>query len=207
MSQHRLWLGQGDPDEMGEIVLGFRSKRGGGAVARFNASQASILRTLVSQVTELIGPAEEKPDEGLEDDLAALTGLPDLPEDAGQPSESEDPVLARLFPDAYREDADAAGDFRRYTEGDLKDGKLAAAETILNTLPPDGGRVELSADDAQAWLRALNDVRLALGVRLSITEDFEEERARLGADDPRGAYLGIYDWLTFLQETLIRALP
>ena len=118
----------------------------------------------------------------------------------------EDPVLARLLPDAYPDDAESASDFRRYTEQDLRSGKVAAARTVLATLPEGGGQVRLSGDDAQVWLRAINDVRLALGVRLAITEDFEERMARLEPDDPRSAYFWIYDWLTYLQETLVRAV-
>ena len=72
--------------------------------------------------------------------------------------------------------------------------------------PQDGGRVRLSEEEAQVWLRALNDVRLALGVRLSITEDFEARLQDLDPADPRSAYMWVYDWLTFLQETLVRAL-
>jgi hypothetical protein len=66
--------------------------------------------------------------------------------------------------------------------------------------------VRLSAGDAEAWLRSLNDVRLALGVVLGITEDYEHGFSELDSDDPREAYLHVYDWLTFLQETLVRAL-
>ena len=77
---------------------------------------------------------------------------------------------------------------------------------MLATLPATGGRVRLSAGDAEAWLRSLNDVRLALGVVLGITEDYEREFAGLDPEDPREAYLHVYDFLTYLQETLVRAL-
>ena len=66
--------------------------------------------------------------------------------------------------------------------------------------------MRLTAADGEVWLRALNDVRLALGVRLGITEEYEHELGGLGSDDPRAAYLQVYDWLTYLQETLVRAL-
>jgi len=115
-------------------------------------------------------------------------------------------VLARLLPDAYGDDAEAAGEFRRYTEQGLRSGKVAAARTVLGTLPSSGGRVRLSAGDAEAWLRSLNDVRLALGVLLGITEDYESELGDVDRADPRSAYLQVYDWLTYLQETLVRAL-
>ena len=118
----------------------------------------------------------------------------------------DDPILARLLPDAYADDAEASGEFRRYTEIGLRSGKVAAAQTVLDTLPASGGRVRLSGDDARAWLRALNDVRLSLGVILGVTDDFDDTVAALGADDPRAAYIGVYQWLAYLQESLVGAL-
>lgn len=206
--------GAGGSEETGEALNGFRAVRGGGASATFVASQAGIIRSLVSQIAELVGgepgPGEPGPGEpGLGepgpgdpsmDDLARLLGQ------TGPAAPPDDPVLARLLPDAYADDAEAAGDFRRFTEQELRDGKAAAARTVLATLPEDGGRIRLSDEEGQVWLRALNDVRLALGVRLSITEDFDPRAADLDPADPRSAYMWIYDWLTFLQETLVRAL-
>ncbi len=115
-------------------------------------------------------------------------------------------MLARLLPDAYRDDPEASGEFRRYTERDLRAGKVAAARTVLDTLPPAGGRVRLTEPESQAWLRALNDVRLALGTRLGVTEGFDEEAAEISAEDPRSAYIWIYQWLAYLQDSLVTAL-
>ena len=190
-----------------EIMAGFR-RTARGVSARFTAAQAGIVRNLVGQVAELVGgadavsgPAPAEDESGLSaEDLAAILGS------GGPTSPPEDPVLARLFPDAYGNDPEAAGDFRKYTEPGLRSGKVAAARTVLATLPGEGGKVRLSAEDAQAWLRALNDVRLALGVLLGITEDYERELADVTGTDPRSAYLQVYDWLTFLQETLVRSL-
>jgi hypothetical protein len=241
--------GAGDSEETGEALNGFRAARGGGATATFVPSQAGIIRSLVSQIAELVGsepgPGDSGPGEpglaepGLTDD--AFTGRapgaprpgsagpgspgpgPGTPENPGQAPDPlddlarllgqagpatppDDPVLARLLPDAYQDDSEAAGDFRRFTEQELRNGKAAAARTVLATLPEDGGRVRLTEEEAQVWLRALNDVRLALGVRLSITEDFEARVQDLDPADPRSAYMWIYDWLTFLQETLVHAL-
>lgn len=231
--------GAGGSEETGEALNGFRAVRGGGATATFVPSQAGIIRSLVSQIAELVGsgpgPGEPGPAEpGLTDD--AFTGrapgaprpgapgpgpgTPDNPGQAPDPLDDlarllgqtgpatppDDPVLARLLPDAYADDSEAAGDFRRFTEQELRNGKAAAARTVLATLPEDGGRVRLTEEEAQVWLRALNDVRLALGVRLSITEDFEARVADLDPADPRSAYMWVYDWLTFLQETLVHAL-
>ena len=206
--------GAGGSEETGEALNGFRAVRGGGASATFVASQAGIIRSLVSQIAELVGGEPGPGEPGLDepglgepgpgdpsmDDLARLLGQ------TGPATPPDDPVLARLLPDAYADDAEAAGDFRRFTEQELRDGKAAAARTVLATLPEEGGRIRLSDEEGQVWLRALNDVRLALGVRLSITEDFDARAADLDPADPRSAYMWIYDWLTFLQETLVRAL-
>jgi hypothetical protein len=201
------------PEIAEEIMAGFR-RTARGVSARFTAGQAGILRNLVAQVAELVGgpgsaeapPAgsTEKPDEATDDglpvDFAAILAT------EGSPAPPEDPVLARLLPDAYGDDPEAAGEFRRYTEHGLRSGKVEAARTVLATLPAAGGRVRLSVGDAEAWLRSLNDVRLALGVVLGITEDYEREFGNLDPEDPRMAYLHVYDFLTFLQETLVRAL-
>jgi Domain of unknown function (DUF2017) len=197
----------------------FRRSRGR-VSARFTASQAVILRNLVSQVAELMGgmadtgPAvpgtaaaaaaldaarPEEPAASLEE-MAAMLGT------AAPTSPPEDPVLARLLPDAYRDDPEAAGDFRRYTEQGLRSGKVAAAQTVLDTLPAKGGQVRLGPEDAQAWLRAINDVRLAIGTLLGITEDYEDELERGSWADPRSAYLEVYHWLGYVQDSLVRAL-
>lgn len=209
-------------EETGDAVQGFHRVRRGGVTARFDHTQAGIIRALVSQVAELVGepgapgpggqpgtpggPGDPGGGPGPADAGNPLADLADLLDGTAPEGPPEDPALARLLPDAYRDDTDAAGEFRRFTEQELRSGKVAAAQTVLATLPEDGGKVDLSEEDAQVWLRALNDVRLTLGVRLSITEDFAERVVGLDPADPRSAYLWIYDWLTFLQETLVRAL-
>jgi hypothetical protein len=202
-------------------LAGYRAARGGPS-ARFAANQAAIVRSLVSQVAELIGGDEAEAGRAPGGDIAgtgtavaADPGSADLPsvdslaaqlglsDATGLP---DDPVLARLLPDAYADDPEAAGEFRRYTELGLRSGKVAAAQTVLDTLPAAGGRVRLSESDAQAWLRALNDVRLCLGVILGVTDDFDEQAHDLPPEDPRAAYVGVYQWLAYLQESLVEAL-
>jgi hypothetical protein len=203
----------GAPDEE-ETTGAFRRSRGR-VSARFTAAQAVILRNLVSQVAELMGtgadpaapgsgagPGPAGPGEPALsiEELAAAIGA------SGPTSPPEDPVLARLLPDGYRDDPEAAGEFRRYTEQGLRSGKVAAAQTVLDTLPAGGGHVRLGPEDAQAWLRALNDVRLAIGTVLGITEDYEDEMEAASWADPRSAYLEVYHWLGYLQDSLVRAL-
>ncbi|XVQ10185.1 DUF2017 domain-containing protein [Spirillospora sp. CA-255316] len=172
-------------------------QEGKGVRIRLEAEEAALVRALMEQLLELLG---DGPDAG--DELAAV-GISD------KATKPEDPVLARLFPDAYREDGEAAGEFRRYTEMGLRDGKREAANTVLASLgevTSKGAETVLDRDQAQAWLRALNDVRLALGTRLEITEEWYEEAARLDPRDPRTAMFAAYDWLTMLQESLVRAI-
>ena len=188
------------------MIAGFRGVRGGGATARFAPVEALLLRDLVTQVAALVGDGlpphlDDAADDGGE--TAALEKLVGLSDNSKLP---DDPILARLLPDAYRDDEASAGEFRRYTEHGLRAGKVAAARTVLDTLPEGGGRVLLTEDQAQAWLRSLNDVRIALGVKLDVTEDRDEflDLAEQGGED--AAVQWIYDWLSLLQSSLVQAV-
>jgi hypothetical protein len=64
--------------------------------------------------------------------------------------------------------------------------------------------VDLDAAQVQAWLRTLTDVRLALATRLGIEDDehvWDED-----SDDPVAVMHDVYDWLGFVQETLVLAI-
>ncbi len=177
-------------------VHGFRRTATGRIVLRVDVVEKGLLTTLLDQLMEFVAPE-------IADDEDPLVQLVGLDPDAERP---EDPALARLFPDAYLDDADAAAEFRRFTERDLRETKVAHAQTALETLRRSGEKVTLSADEAAAWLGALNDVRLALGTRLGITEEGMAELASLPDDDPRAATFHVYDWLTYLQESLVHAI-
>jgi Domain of unknown function (DUF2017) len=188
----------------------FRSMKGGGASVWLSAGEATLLRTLVVPVMELLNdparpaPAPAGPAESTDlfDDLEKMFN-----ETTAEPPETPvDPVLARLLPDAYQDDPESAGEFRKYTESSLREAKKYFAQTLLETIPPKGGRVKLSADQARDWLRALNDVRLMFGVRLEVTEDFEDQLASLDPKDPRVAAFEVYGWLGAVQESLVRAI-
>jgi hypothetical protein len=193
----------------------FRSVRGGGARAWLAAAEASLLRNLVGQIMTLVEPGAGDPQSGdpktskppsgnpRPDDLDALEAMLYPPGAAQAP---EDPVLARLLPDAYSDDPEAAGEFRKYTEPALRSAKYEVARQMLDTLPEAGGRIQLSHDEALSWLKALNDVRLALGVRLGVTEEFEQEWAKLKPDDPQWTAYEVYAWLGAVQESLVQAL-
>ena len=192
----------------------FRRTRDGGVSVWLPPGEATLLRTLVIPVLDLLGetgrPAETGSQEapgGIADDLDRLLAeAVEAAEAAETPSIPDDPVLARLLPDAYQDDPEAAGEFRKYTESSLREAKKYFAQTLLDTLPPSGGRVRLTGDQARDWMRTLNDVRLMFGVRLEVTEDFEEQLAALAPDDPKVAACEVYGWLGAVQESLVRAL-
>ena len=94
-------------------------------------------------------------------------------------------MLARLFPDAYPDDQEAAAEFRRYTESGLRESKQSNARTALATLDAPGTEHRLTDVEVQAWLGALNDLRLALGTRLDVTEDWHAQAAALDRRRPR----------------------
>jgi hypothetical protein len=172
----------------------FTRHRKGLLRAEVDDVEAQVLAQLAS---ELLGLVEEP---AVSDDpLAALVGMP--PGDVDAP---DDPVLARLLPEAYRDDPAAAGDFRRFTDADLRAGKRANAQAVLASLPKGGGRLELDRDQADQWLGCLNDARLALGTALGVTDDLDAEQ--LDEDDPRSQGLQIYGWLGYLQESLLSCL-
>ena len=118
----------------------------------------------------------------------------------GETGTPADPALARLLPDAYRDDPGAAEEFRRLTEGSLRRDKVTAAERLLAALPGEGpSEVRLDPETTEAWLATINDVRLALGTRLEVTEEMAEP----DPEDPDAPAYVVYLWLTELQGVLI----
>ncbi len=191
----------------------FRPTRDGGASVWLSAGEATLLRTLVLPVMELLGErggerGGERSGEKSGEKSGPVDVLDELEKllDEETPTTPDDPVLARLLPDAYQDDPAAAGEFRKYTESSLREAKKYFAQTLLDTLPAKGGRVRLTGDQARDWLRALNDVRLMFGVRLEVTEDFEEQLAALRPEDPKVAAFEVYGWLGAVQESLVQAL-
>jgi Domain of unknown function (DUF2017) len=113
--------------------------------------------------------------------------------------ETGDPALRRLFPPAY----DDEGDERAYRDlmgGELLDGRREALELLARTAE----QKRLSAEEADAWLRALNDLRLVLGTRLDVHEDTLLDDLR--PDDERAVGLAVYGYLSWIQEQLVAAL-
>lgn len=134
-----------------------------------------------------------------------------------------DPAVARLVPDAYRDDPEASAEFRRLTGGDLLARRRTDAEVLLATLSPAGSGmpgvpldpttldpqtldeetahapmvVTLDLDETAAWMRSLTALRLVLASRLGIETEADHD-----VDDPR---FGVYEWLGYRLEGLIDA--
>jgi hypothetical protein len=184
--------------------------RGEGAMATFSGFEADLLRSLASQLIELLRNEAAAP-KHTADPLEQLFDF------SGPTTEPEDPVLARLFPTAYPGDEEAAGEFRRFTEGTLRDGKARNAGLIIDQLEEAGLPqeleedglwidVELDQNQAAAWMRSFTDIRLALATRLGVEEGDEDYWTSLPDDDPRTHVHDIYEWVGYLQETLVASL-
>ncbi len=176
---------------------GFHRHGDNAFVAEFSESEREVLINLVEQIIELLG---ERTDNHVDDPLAAMVGI------TTHDSPPEDEVLLRLLPNAYADQVDAA-EFRRYTESTLRAKKYGHSMSMRITLKSAiDGIIEVDHDGANDWLGAINDIRLALGVRLKVEQTSHEELELLAPDDPMRGVYAVYSWLGWLQESLIVAL-
>lgn len=138
---------------------------------------------------------------------------------------ADDPAVARLVPDAYADDAEASREFRDVTETDLLARRREDAAVVLAALHPLLGDPEdaeadededaaesedvdpalleslplaLGTDEVPSWLRTLAAIRLVLASRLGIDEDDDHDER-----DPR---FGVYDWVGYRLDSLVRAV-
>jgi len=178
-------------------VTRFR-KRKKTVIISFAEHEADILANLLRNLVELLYDGMPPRATASGDPLA------DLLDNDGPTSPPEDIVLQRLLPDAYKEDDNAAAEFRRFTERGLRDTKAGDAKRVLTALEETPTEdITLEPDDQLAWLRALNDLRLAIGTRLDIKEDDYGVWEQLPDDDPRRLTYDLYDWLGYLQSALL----
>jgi hypothetical protein len=106
-----------------------------------------------------------------------------------------DNAFRRLFPPAYANDEAAETEYRRLVGTELDESRSQALETLART----AGSAELTPEEMDGWLRALNDIRLWLGTVLDVSED-------MGADEPEDPPHILYHVLTYLQGSVIDAL-
>lgn len=177
--------------------------------ARFRSAiaphEAALLRSLA---TSVVGMLEERESAAPPDELEAITGIR-----TGNSTPPEDDTMKRLLPDFYRPQTEhPAGSsaaeslnsaLRSLHEPTIIEAKRQAAQTLLDTMPAQGGKFELTESDAHAWAAAVNDMRLALGTMLAISPNGPDE---LPPDHPMAGHLDVYQWLTVLQEYLVLGL-
>jgi hypothetical protein len=170
-----------------------------------DSHESALLRNLVAS---MIGLLDERESSSPSDELEQITGMK-----TGNAQPPDNATLLRLLPDFSKpDDADAPAQeavdslnaaLRSLHEPAIIDAKRVAAQQLLDTLPNDGRRFELTEDAANAWVAAVNDLRLALGTMLDIRPDGPD---RLPDDHPLAPHLDVYQWLTVLQEYLVLAL-
>lgn len=175
--------------------------------AKLTSNQIEVLLSLVRQLEELLG--EGVPEQPRTDDPFELWAA-DLQADPDAPEVSDDPVLQRLFPNPYPHDAEASSDFRRFTERDQRQRKIDDLRLVADDLvATESGqhRVEVPPDHAASWLKAFTAVRLSLATRLGIDdEDSMAELEALPDEDPRFLMYSVFNWLGYLQESLVELL-
>ena len=168
-----------------------------------DANEAALLKNLVGS---MIGLLVERESSSPPDELEQITGMK-----TGNSKPPDNSTLQRLLPDFSKPDDDDTADatdqlnaaLRSLHEPEIIEAKRLAAQQLLATVPDDGGKFELTEDAANAWVAAVNDIRLALGTMLDIRPDGPD---RLPDEHPMASHLDVYQWLTFLQEYLVLAL-
>lgn len=188
------------------------TRRRGTITSQLSRYEVTMLTSLVRQLVELmtdgLGESTPEPAEAGDDPFDRWARELQLHPD--EPEVPEDPVLQRLFPNPYPHDPEAASDYRRFTQSDLRDARVVAARQVLADLAAtdDGARPVRVGDEAvDAWLKTLTALRLSLASRLGISdEDSAAELSELPDRDPRAYLYSVYEWLGFAQETLLGCL-
>lgn len=167
-----------------------------------------ILINLVEQLLELLGERNFTHHYQSDDPFAQLMAatLGNLESSIEQP---DDPVLRRLLPNGYA-DPDSAAEFRKYTEGSLRTVKqkhlLYLREQLVFPVDHELPKADISITDPTQWLIAINDLRLALSVRLEIDENGHQKYESMMDSDPQKHLHAVYYWLGGIQESLINHL-
>jgi len=148
-------------------------------------SESTLLGTLAGELAELVQPLRSQDDEWL-----------------------PDPAIQRLFPDTYRDDAEASTEFRHFTQADQATNKAEAAQAVIADIQnADGGWVTVTPDHVTAWLTTLTNLRLVLAARLGIVNEDDASRlAKLPRHDPRATTVAVFDWCGWMLQLLVDAV-
>ncbi len=121
---------------------------------------------------------------------------------------SDDPALARLFPNAYDDD-ESSSEFRRVTEQGLLNRKLQDATTVstalgLGSMLPgeqDTTEVDIVAKTLPAWARTMTALRLAIAARIGLNTAQDHDRL-LEHEETHGTVV-VFDWLAAILESAL----
>lgn len=164
-------------------------------------NDVDLLDSLAEQLIELL--SDGFPEPVAVDDDPFVRWEAELAEPPERDDDAIDPAVARLFPNPYPHDAQAAADYRRFAETDHRRHKLDDARTVRHSL---SGGLPVRITEAQLgpWLKTLNALRLVLATRLGLDdEEAVEELRQLPDDDPRVMMGAVMDWLAYLQGVII----
>ncbi len=125
--------------------------------------------------------------------------LRELPQQLRELLGTDDPSLRRLFPPAY-DDTEADEEYGTMVRESLLDEKLAALAVVERT----ADATHLDDAELDAWLNALETLRLVLGTQLDVTE--ETSARAVDPRDPTAPALALYAYLSWLQEEAVSAL-
>ncbi len=178
-------------------------KRAGSMITvRMSDYETALLESLVDQLLGLL-EAEGEVDTGSSDPFERWQA--ELAAD--DPLDRSDPVITRLFPDAYPDNPVASVEFRRLTQAKQRTDRQRQAEVVLSALADSEAgkhRVQIRLIDLDDWLKTLTAIRLSLAVRLGInTADDLDDLDALPDDDPRAYVYRVYEWIAYLSESLL----
>ena len=140
-----------------------------------------------------------------EGEAAVLRGLlAEMSVLLGENVSGSDPVIARLFPKAYENETEQRS-YEGLIADELRQGKAAALQAVREKLGEGGPvNVVVPGPEIDAWLTVLTDLRLAIGMRLDVTEERMNEE--FDPSDPDADALSVLHWLGWIQHRIIEEI-
>lgn len=121
------------------------------------------------------------------------------------PDEPTSPLLQRLFPPAYNDEADAEkeAEYQRLMREELVASRLFQIEAVAGYIASGEGQT-LNEGEVIALMQSVNAVRVVLGTMLDVGED--EEFDDPDDDDEFEQEAQLYTFLSWLLEWIVRSL-
>ena len=110
------------------------------------------------------------------------------------------PAVRRLFPPAYEKDEEREIEYQELMRDELLERRLEHLDVLEET----ADAAELDREQLEAWMTAINEIRLVLGTELDVTED--EDPLDVAPNAPDAGLRLVYGALGVLLEEVIAAL-